>query len=514
MTAATDGGEATDAANGDLTGTTFAGREIHSAVGRDLVSTRYLASEPEPDDETCTRRVALRVVAADLCAGEDDDRRLYEQFHHHAAQALTFEHLNAPVIEEVGEHLGVGYLVTAPTTSITLGAYIDRVGPLDLTAALSLFEQVADVLDAGHRAGLTHGAVSPSTLRIAADTVDDDVPKVQLTGHGIGALLELRIRRDRKRLDVVDELLYVAPEQLRQQPSTGRTDQYAMACALVHALSGAPPFVRTSVGGLFGAHLFVEPRLDDNEAAGPRLDDNAAWPAIRKALSKEPRARYATCGQLIADIERAQRSAANRRRAAARRRHVDDWSAASGDAANGAVASPTETVASRPSAPPPADPAPSRDPVHDDREPDPGPAASGHNGVARPDESAEERIAASAASIDVGEAEQDRPGDLVNTDGPRGNTGREPRETTNDKSSTARRRTAAMSYPSQVQGPANGAAVQNNKDELDDVPLLSEVLSRRPPGTQQAAWRPSGVWLAVTILLLVAAAAMVWLIGT
>ncbi|CAN5921552.1 hypothetical protein BH23ACT10_BH23ACT10_32910 [soil metagenome] len=476
MTATTDGGEATDGANGDLAGTTFAGREVHAVIGHDLVSTRYHASETEPDDvHADARSVALRVVAADLCVGADQELELYERFTRHAAQALTFEHPNASGIDEVGEHEGRGYLVTAELESIPFSTYLDRVGPLDHATALPLFEQIADVLDAGHRAGLTHGAVSPSTLRIVSDTVDDDLPTVQLAGHGIGALLELRIRRDRKRLEVVDDLLYVAPEQLRQQPSTGRTDQYAMACALVHALTGAPPFVRGSVGGLFGAHLFVEPRLDEHAASLP----------VHKALSKQPRERYATCSQLIADIQRAQRSAANRSRAALRRRRAAHGPSVLADAGTVVTALPSEIVLDEP-------------------EPDRVITVPEHNGTApqQDDPSATDGDTQAPAVVD-GDAQA--PG--VTGD-------RQPHGSTDDKSATARQQTSVMSYAADAHGSTAGPAANDKQDDLDDVPLLSEVLSQRTAGPPPTTWRPPGVWLVLMILLLVAAVATVWLLGT
>lgn len=468
MTVTPDGGEATDGANGDLTGTTFAGCEVDAVVGRDLISTIYRATDGEGTD---ARAVTLRVVAEDLCAVEGEQRRLYKRFHRHAAQALTFEHPNAPAIEEVGEQQGRGYLITTAVESTPFRAYLDQAAPLDMAVAMALFEQIADVLDAGHRAGLTHGAVSPSTLRVAADGTADDEPTAQLTGHGVGALLELRIRRDRKRLDVVDELRYVAPEQLRQQPTTGRTDQYAMACALVHALTGAPPFQRDTVGGLFGAHLFV----------APRVDIARAWrPAVLKALSKEPRERYATCSQLIADLRRAERSAANRRRAAARRQRTtrthDD----------GTVTTTT---------PPQID-------LDDDGEQDRIITVPEYNGRAPSGASGSAGIGSRRADASV--AEDVHPADAVDDEPDRDD----------DNSSTAGHDDPTMSYPARTRGPGGGPATGRTDEDLDDVPLLSEVLSRRSTVPRRTVWHPPGAWLVVVILIVVAAAAAVWMMGT
>jgi serine/threonine-protein kinase len=283
---------------GDITGTTFAGYQVGEVIGTDLVSALHRATVPDED-----RTVALRVIAQDLCEVEGPDRQLYRRFRAQATASLTFEHPFSPMVEEIGEHRGLGYLVSPFIDTVPLSQLVNGHSLLAVDAALELFEELADVLDSGQDAGLTHGAVSPSTVAFARPGENGRPQAAYLAGYGVGALLELRLKRDRKQLTVVDDLLYVAPEQLRQQQITGRTDQYALACALVHVLTGEPPFVRDSIGGLFGAHLFVEPELDASEQ----------WTAaVRKGMAKEPEQRFENCGDLIAAVRSAASNAVTR----------------------------------------------------------------------------------------------------------------------------------------------------------------------------------------------------------
>jgi serine/threonine protein kinase len=520
---------------GELTGTTFAGLEVRDAIGRDLVSTVYVAVES--DDE---RVVELRVVAEDLCAGEGGDRELYGRFLRRAAAALTFDHPNAPTVEEVGEHRGRGYLITPHVDTVPFDDYITEHGPLDVEPAMALFTQVADVLDAGHRAGLTHGALNPTTLRIA--TPLDGPPTVHLTGFGIGALLELRLRRDRKQLLDVDELLYVAPEQLRRQPLTGRTDQYAMACALMHALTGEPPFVRDSVGGLFGAHLFVTPTF---------ADGNDSEAAILKALTKEPRDRYATCTQLLSDVTRAGQSAANRRRSERRRRKMaaHSWLSEGGEATLAAASTsmlddePIPTLVGDPGSDPdgngftttgaPGSP--------DDSAADAGtlPDASTDTDDAgtqvSEDEPVDDGVDGDAATDD------DVPGAGGSSSSPThadpevsfataaGSTSRAGSALSNGERSvpararagaasvenswTVGRQAADMAYPAAGDEPEPAPATETAED-LDDVPLLSEVLSRRPYDPEPKARRLPAVLMGLIILAAIATAIALWFIVT
>ena len=538
----------------ELTGTTFAGLEVRDAIGRDLVSTVYEAFES--DDE---RVVALRVVAQDLCAGQGEDRELYGRFLRRAAAALTFDHPNALTVEEVGDHWGRGYLITPHVDTVPFDDYIAEHGPLEFGPALALFGQVADVLDAGRRAGLTHGALNPTTLRIARRL--DGTPTVCLTGFGIGALLELRLRRDRKHLRDVDELLYVAPEQLRRQPVTGRTDQYAMACALKHALTGEPPFVRDSVGGLFGAHLFVIPAF---------ADGSDAEAAILKALAKEPRERYATCTQLLSDVSRAGQSVANRRRSDRRRQRTvgHTWLRDGADAALDATSAPASTFTDEPGSPTLVDdhawdddarPAPgSHDvapaPGPDDVAPTPGPddvapapdsddvdvdrafddaepgfhgadGEAGSNDVevdTTEGDAADTVVHGDAAAEDVAAAVDDErytaSGSPTRADSALSNGERSApawartRSASVEDSWTAARQTAQMAYPAAWDEPEPAPATETAED-LDDVPLLSEVLSQRHQ-PESAARRLPVALLVLVIVAGIATAIALWFIAS
>lgn len=469
----------------DVAGTTLAGRVVRDVIADDLVSTTYEAAEPDDD-----RLVALRVVADDLCIADGPGGELYERFHRRAAAALTFEHPNAPAVEEVGDDRGRGYLVTTHVESVSLASWLARRGPVPLDEALPLFGQIADVLDSLHRVGLTHGAVNPVTLRISQDG-DRVVP--YLTGYGIGALLELRLRRDRKQLRVVDDLLYVAPEQLRQQSLTGRTDQYAMACAMVHVLTGAPPFARETVGGLFGGHLFVEPDADEEQP----------WAAAtRKGMAKLPRARYATCAQLVDDVAYARRRAAGRRGLAARRAvagHavLDATAAPNGPRSPEAGAGRPTTAARGPAARDRAGGDSGRDaPARDGG---PGPST---NGAATP-------VAPTPPADRPGDARHGPPAPVRATAGP-GDADPGGR----DKSATAGPPARSMPYAAGQEEGTTGPAPGDPSRELDDVPLLSEVLRHRPPARQPAGWRPPGVLVMLVLMALAAAAVTVWVVGT
>ena len=83
---------------------------------------------------------------------------------------------------------------------------------------------------------------------------------------------------------------YVAPEQIRGDHVDLRADVYALGCVLVHAVTGAPPYVRDGDNATLRAHLNAPLPLD---RVPPQLAD-----VVGRALAKDPRARYGSAGEL------------------------------------------------------------------------------------------------------------------------------------------------------------------------------------------------------------------------
>ena len=465
---------------GDIAGATFAGHEVRDVIGTDLVSTLYRATVPDED-----RTVSLRIVAHDLCVVEGPDRQLYRRFREQATASLTFEHPFSPTVEEVGEHHGQGYLIAPFVDAIPLSSFVADQPRLEVGAALDLFEKVADVLDSGQQAGLTHGAVNPSTVAFARPGPDAAPDAAYLTGYGVGALLELRLKRDRKQLTVVDDLLYVAPEQLRQQTVTGRTDQYGLACALLHVLTGKPPFTRDSIGGLFGAHLFVDPELDES------------WPwadAVRRGMAKEPDERHATCGELIAAVRAAVASAATR---------VLEQPPA--DAGGTGAAGARRSAGPEPQAP--AEQAGEGQAAAArgrDRQARPGRGRDGEQ--SRPELPARRRERSRPMPQPQHEPQRAPSEPAQRGASPPSQTRKQPVAVDDDVETGAERPAdpAPMFAPSTPAESRNGTRPQVSWPDDEDAPLLSEVLSQHDARSRRGLRSPAGMLLLLLVVLIVA----------
>jgi DNA-binding beta-propeller fold protein YncE len=250
-------------------GATFAGYRIDRVAGAGATGVVYRA----------TRRglkwpVALKVVAPALC--EDDAFR--ERFQRDAELAAAIGQPNTVRIHEVGDREGRLFLAMRYIPGIDLGTLIEREGPLGVQRAERIVWQVAAALDAAHRRGLVHRDVKPGHMLIAGEL--DEL--TLLTDFGVSAL------------GAPD---YLAPELVRPGQASVRADVYALGCVLFHALTGRPPFARSTQLATTAGHLSQPPPA----LSASRGDLPAALDAvIACALSKQPADRPATAAELAA----------------------------------------------------------------------------------------------------------------------------------------------------------------------------------------------------------------------
>ena len=95
---------------------------------------------------------------------------------------------------------------------------------------------------------------------------------------------------------------YVAPEQVEGDAVDARADVYALGAVLHFALTGLPPFQRdTDLAKLFAHANAVPPKPSD---AVPELQP-AIDEVVARAMAKRPAERYASAGELAADLNQA-----------------------------------------------------------------------------------------------------------------------------------------------------------------------------------------------------------------
>jgi serine/threonine-protein kinase len=272
-------------------GATFAGLRIEEVAGRGGMGVVYRAFDPELE-----RAVAVKVVAPDLAA----DPEFQERFRRESRAAAAVHHPHVIPIHRAGRERGMLFLVMHYAVGDDLRERIRAAGKLDPLFAGAVVGQVAGALDAAHRRGLVHRDVKPGNILVCDD---GGAPHAYLTDFGLTRLIQSTHQLTATGV-VLGTIDYMAPELFDGGPASVASDVYALGCVLHHALTGAVPFVRADLGGLVGAHMVVTPPSVGGAVADPGV--RAALDAvIARAMAKAPHDRYASAGQLGAEVEAA-----------------------------------------------------------------------------------------------------------------------------------------------------------------------------------------------------------------
>jgi serine/threonine protein kinase len=242
------------------------------------------------DDPVLSRRVAIKVLRADLAA--DDATRA--RFRHEAIAAARLSHPNIVSTYDTGDDDGIAYIVMELIDGPTLRQLIDEHNGLPVADVIRIGKQVADALDAAHRAGLVHRDVKPANVLVPVGG------PVKVTDFGIAKAAG---GDDLTRTGtVMGTARYLAPEQVNGRPTDPRTDVYALGLLMYEALCGHPPFggdtdIATAMARLTTSAPAVRTARPEVSQA---LDD-----VIHRCLARQPAARFGSAAAVRDALDRA-----------------------------------------------------------------------------------------------------------------------------------------------------------------------------------------------------------------
>ncbi len=260
------------------TGTKFAGYRVERLLGSGGMGTVYLATQ-----ESLNRPVALKLLNPALTA----DETFRARFRREGEVQAALDHPHIVPVYDTGETADGLYLAMRYVRGSTLKDLIDE-GELDPARALRLLAPVASALDAAHAAGLIHRDVKPQNILV--DQTDwPYLADFGLTRGGAGGPTRTG--------QLVGTFAYVAPEQIKGQRASARSDQYALAAVLFECLAGEVPHNHESDAALLYAKVHEQPpRLSDRAASVPRAFDDV----LGRGMALDPADRYADAKALLA----------------------------------------------------------------------------------------------------------------------------------------------------------------------------------------------------------------------
>ncbi|MDX6474579.1 MAG: hypothetical protein QOH95_90 [Gaiellaceae bacterium] len=271
-----------------LVGTLFAGYRVESVLGRGGMSVVYLAEHPR-----LRNRVALKLLAPALA--EDDLFR--ERLVRESRLAASLNHPHVIPVFDTGEEEGTLFVSMRYVDGLDLRALIGG-NPLPLEHTAAVISQAASALDAAHARGLVHRDVKPANILIEA--VGTPPGHVYVADFGLTKHTDARSGATAS--GVVGTVSYMAPEQIEGRQIDGRADVYALGCVLYECLTGKPPFEHANDVAVLWAHIREDPPFPS--AANRKLHRGFDG-IVDRALAKDPRERYESCGALAEDVQRA-----------------------------------------------------------------------------------------------------------------------------------------------------------------------------------------------------------------
>jgi serine/threonine protein kinase/tetratricopeptide (TPR) repeat protein len=229
----------------------------------------------------------LLKIFADSVAGSLAERTRCKR---ELRKQATIAQGNLPRALDDGEAGGRLWLLREFLPGESLAVRLSRQGALPVGEALAVTAQLANALDELHRQGLVHRDVKPGHALLTARS--PGLPLVRLIDAGIAA----RLPGD-SLLPSFGTAAYAAPEIALGKQASFRSDLYSLGCMLYEMLSGAPPFVGSSVEAVLSAQC-------DAEAAPLDVELPPSIAALLAAmLAKEPRRRPFSAQQIRRALE-------------------------------------------------------------------------------------------------------------------------------------------------------------------------------------------------------------------
>ncbi len=245
-------------------------------------------------DERLGRDVAVKIV---LPHASSDAERL-RRFADEARLAGSLNHPNLLTVYDIAEHAGLPVLVTECLEGQSLRRQLEA-GPLRVSKAIHVALGIARGLAAAHARGVVHRDVKPENVFIRTDG------RVTILDFGLAKLLPPVGSQPTAQRLTVDGLIlgtagYMAPEQVKGEPTDGRSDLFAVGVITYEMLAGHNPFKRASIVETLHATLTTE--VPDLAAAGQGTAPALAR-LVMRLLEKDPEARFQSAQDLAWALE-------------------------------------------------------------------------------------------------------------------------------------------------------------------------------------------------------------------
>jgi len=204
------------------------------------------------------------------------------------------DHPDVVGLVDYGDDDGSMYSVFELVPGRTLAQEIAADGALTLVEAIGLMRQLLEVLVHAHGHGVIHRDLKPSNLMVFGE----DQRRLKVLDFGISAIPSGSAVAGPTRLTLSNEMVgtpaYAAPEQLRGDAPTAKTDLYSWGLVLLECLTGVNPIAGASIGEIFQNQLSPAPVQLPARLRGHPLGGLLSW-----VLEKNPLRRASSATDVL-----------------------------------------------------------------------------------------------------------------------------------------------------------------------------------------------------------------------
>lgn len=238
------------------------------------------------------REVAIKILYKRYA----QDEEFVARFRREAQSAAALNHPHIVSIFDRGEADGSYYIAMEYLEGKSLKEVIPE-GGLEPARAIEIAVQILQALQFAHENDVIHRDIKPHNIVI------NGRGRVKVTDFGIALAGTAPAMTETG--SIIGTAQYLSPEQAKGKAVEQSSDLYSMGVVLYEMLTGRVPFEGENPVAIALKHLSDIPVPP--QALVPRIPDNLNA-VVMRALAKDPRDRYPTAEEFIADLERCQKN--------------------------------------------------------------------------------------------------------------------------------------------------------------------------------------------------------------
>ena len=248
---------------------------------------------------TTGQLVAIKFSTLNAGFNDDKKKRYIDRFERETLLVSRLQHPNIVRLLDKGQTKeNQLYAVFEYVEGSTLKEILKESGAFAPIDALEIMAQVLDALTHAHKRGVIHRDLKPANIILsrAGERIH-----VKILDFGIGSLTQEARQLEYRTITLTEETLgtpsYSAPEQLRGEPPTTKTDLYAWGLVFIECLTGQPAMAGGSLASIFHKQLSTA-----NVPLPPAVAGHPIAKLLRRVLNKKSSGRVSSAASVYHEL--------------------------------------------------------------------------------------------------------------------------------------------------------------------------------------------------------------------